>query len=121
MLHARMSKNAHSSTKRSPSSRAVHARHMATKIEGARSLVYLAAAKVERGEPDKTFFASSARCFASDAAMQVTTDAVQLFGGAGYTRGFPVERMKRDARITQIYEGTNQIQRMVMARALLKV
>ncbi|WP_326565193.1 acyl-CoA dehydrogenase family protein [Amycolatopsis rhabdoformis] len=92
---------------------------LAMKIEAARSLVYLAAAKVERGEPDQTFFASSAKCFASDVAMQVTTDAVQLFGGAGYTRDFPVERMMRDAKITQIYEGTNQIQRMVMARALL--
>ncbi|MGA8518014.1 MAG: acyl-CoA dehydrogenase family protein, partial [Pseudonocardiaceae bacterium] len=59
------------------------------------------------------------KCFASDVAMEVTTDAVQLFGGYGYTRDFPVERMMRDAKITQIYEGTNQIQRLVMARALL--
>jgi alkylation response protein AidB-like acyl-CoA dehydrogenase len=92
---------------------------MAMKVEAARSLVYWAAAKVERDEPDKTYFASAAKCFASDVAMQVTTDAVQLFGGAGYTRDFPVERMMRDAKITQIYEGTNQIQRVVMARALL--
>ena len=63
---------------------------------------------------------SAAKTFASDTAMQVTTDAVQLFGGAGYTRDFPVERMMRDAKITQIYEGTNQIQRVVMARQLLK-
>ncbi|MGZ6792893.1 MAG: acyl-CoA dehydrogenase family protein, partial [Mycobacteriales bacterium] len=62
---------------------------------------------------------SASKTFASDTAMQVTTDAVQLFGGYGYTRDFPVERMMRDAKITQIYEGTNQIQRMVMARALL--
>ncbi|MGZ4543456.1 MAG: acyl-CoA dehydrogenase family protein, partial [Mycobacteriaceae bacterium] len=66
------------------------------------------------------FISSAAKCFATDMAMEVTTDAVQLFGGAGYTRDFPVERMMRDAKITQIYEGTNQVQRMVMARSLLK-
>ncbi|WP_156756735.1 acyl-CoA dehydrogenase family protein [Actinokineospora pegani] len=93
---------------------------MAVKIEAARHLVYAAAAKVERGEPDASFASSAAKTFASDTAMSVTTDAVQLFGGAGYTRDFPVERMMRDAKITQIYEGTNQIQRMVMARQLLK-
>jgi alkylation response protein AidB-like acyl-CoA dehydrogenase len=60
-----------------------------------------------------------AKLFASDAAMQITTDAVQVLGGAGYTRDFPVERMMRDAKITQIYEGTNQIQRLVIARSLL--
>ncbi|HEX4723533.1 MAG TPA: acyl-CoA dehydrogenase family protein [Pseudonocardiaceae bacterium] len=93
---------------------------MAMKIEAARQLVYVAAAKAERGEPNLGFICSAAKCFASDTAMSVTTDAVQLFGGAGYTRDFPVERMMRDAKITQIYEGTNQIQRMVMARNLLK-
>ncbi|WP_028925924.1 acyl-CoA dehydrogenase family protein [Pseudonocardia acaciae] len=93
---------------------------MAMKVEAARQMVYVAAAKVERGEKDMTFFASAAKCYASDVAMEVTTDAVQLFGGAGYTRDFPVERMMRDAKITQIYEGTNQIQRVVMARQLLK-
>ena len=93
---------------------------MAMKIEAARHLVYAAAAKVERKEKDASFVSSAAKTFASDTAMEVTTDAVQLFGGAGYTRDFPVERMMRDAKITQIYEGTNQIQRMVMARALLK-
>jgi alkylation response protein AidB-like acyl-CoA dehydrogenase len=93
---------------------------MAMKVAAARQLVYLAAAKVERGEPDMTFLASAAKCYASDVAMEVTTDAVQLFGGAGYTQDFPVERMMRDAKITQIYEGTNQIQRVVMARQLLK-
>ena len=93
---------------------------MAMKIEAARHMVYVAAAKAERGEPNLGFISSAAKCFASDTAMSVTTDAVQLFGGAGYTRDFPVERMMRDAKITQIYEGTNQIQRMVMARALLK-
>ncbi len=93
---------------------------MAMKVEAARHLVYAAAAKVERGDADKTFASSAAKTFASDVAMEVTVDAVQLFGGAGYTRDFPAERMMRDAKITQIYEGTNQIQRMVMARALLK-
>ncbi|KAA5834357.1 acyl-CoA dehydrogenase [Saccharopolyspora hirsuta] len=93
---------------------------MAMKIEAARNMVYLAAARAERGEPDLGFISAAAKCFASDVAMEVTTDAVQLFGGAGYTRDFPVERMMRDAKITQIYEGTNQIQRMVMARNLLK-
>ena len=93
---------------------------MAMKVEAARHMVYVSAAKAERGEPNLGFISSAAKCFASDVAMEVTTDAVQLFGGAGYTRDFPVERMMRDAKITQIYEGTNQIQRMVMARQLLK-
>ena len=69
--------------------------------------------------PDLTFFGAAAKCFASDVAMEVTTDAVQLLGGYGYTRDYPVERMMRDAKITQIYEGTNQVQRIVMARQLL--
>lgn len=93
---------------------------MAMKVEAARVMVYTAAARAERGESDLSFISAAAKCFASDTAMQVTTDAVQLFGGAGYTRDFPVERMMRDAKITQIYEGTNQIQRVVMARALLQ-
>ena len=93
---------------------------MGTKIEAARHLVYAAAAATERGDARSGFMASAAKTFASDTAMEVTTDAVQLFGGAGYTRDFPVERMMRDAKITQIYEGTNQIQRVVMARSLLK-
>jgi alkylation response protein AidB-like acyl-CoA dehydrogenase len=92
---------------------------MAMKVEAARLLVYTAAARAERGEPALGFISSASKCFASDVAMQVTTDAVQLFGGYGYTQDFPVERMMRDAKITQIYEGTNQIQRVVMARALL--
>ena len=79
----------------------------------------MAAAKSERGDKDLSFFGAAAKCYASDAAMKITTDAVQLLGGAGYTRDFPLERMMRDAKITQIYEGTNQIQRVVMARALL--
>ncbi|WP_327087435.1 acyl-CoA dehydrogenase family protein [Nonomuraea sp. NBC_01738] len=98
---------------------------MAMKLEAARQLTYHAAAKSElamHGERqrDLTFLSSAAKCAASDAAMEITTDAVQLLGGYGYTREFPVERMMRDAKITQIYEGTNQIQRMVMARQLLK-
>ncbi len=93
---------------------------MAMKIEAARHLVYVAAARGETGGPDLTMVSASAKAFASDVAMQVTTDAVQLFGGAGYTQDFPVERMMRDAKITQIYEGTNQIQRMVIARSLLR-
>ncbi|MEV0196891.1 acyl-CoA dehydrogenase family protein [Nonomuraea sp. NPDC050691] len=98
---------------------------MAMKLEAARQLTYHAAAKSElamHGQPQKdlTFLSSAAKCAASDAAMDITTDAVQLLGGYGYTTDFPVERMMRDAKITQIYEGTNQIQRMVMARQLLK-
>ncbi len=93
---------------------------MGTKIEAARHLVYASAAASERGDKRAGFMASAAKAYASDIAMEVTTDAVQLFGGAGYTRDFPVERMMRDAKITQIYEGTNQIQKLVMARALLK-
>ena len=93
---------------------------MVMQTEAARQLIYAAAAKAERGEPGLTWYSASAKAFASDVAMKVTTDAVQLFGGAGYTRDFPVERMMRDAKITQIYEGTNQINRMVIARQLLK-
>ncbi|WP_426562438.1 acyl-CoA dehydrogenase family protein [Angustibacter sp. McL0619] len=93
---------------------------MAMKLEAARQLVYVAAAKSERGDADLPFFGAAAKCYASDVAMEVTTDAVQLLGGAGYVKDFPLERMMRDAKITQIYEGTNQIQRLVMARQLLK-
>ncbi|GAB2973456.1 acyl-CoA dehydrogenase [Streptomyces pseudoechinosporeus] len=91
---------------------------MAMKIEAARQLTYAAAAKSERGDADLTFQGAAAKCFASDVAMEATTDAVQLLGGYGYTRDYPVERMMRDAKITQIYEGTNQVQRIVMARNL---
>ena len=98
---------------------------MAMKLEAARQLTYVAAARSDRamaGEtvPDLTFISSACKCLASDTAMSVTTDAVQLLGGYGYVNDYPVERMMRDAKITQIYEGTNQIQRMVMARQLLK-
>jgi alkylation response protein AidB-like acyl-CoA dehydrogenase len=96
---------------------------MAMKLEAARQLTYAAAARSERSsaggkEEDLTFFGAAAKCYASDVAMSITTDAVQLLGGYGYTRDYPVERMMRDAKITQIYEGTNQVQRIVMARNL---
>ena len=98
---------------------------MAMKVEAARQLTYAAAARSERsmaGEAagDLTFFSAACKCLASDTAMDVTTDAVQLLGGYGYVKDYPVERMMRDAKITQIYEGTNQIQRVVIARQLLK-
>jgi alkylation response protein AidB-like acyl-CoA dehydrogenase len=93
---------------------------MGMKLEAARQLTYVAAGKSERGDADLTYFGAAAKCFASDAAMEITTDAVQLLGGYGYTQDYPVERMMRDAKITQIYEGTNQVQRIVMARQLLK-
>jgi alkylation response protein AidB-like acyl-CoA dehydrogenase len=92
---------------------------MGMKVEAARQLTYAAAGRSERGDTDLTFFGAAAKCFASDVAMEVTTNAVQVLGGYGYTRDYPVERMMRDAKITQIYEGTNQVQRIVMARQLL--
>jgi alkylation response protein AidB-like acyl-CoA dehydrogenase len=93
---------------------------MATQIEASRQLVYLAATKVDARSPDLTKVAAMAKLFASDTAMRVTTDAVQILGGYGYIQDYPVERMMRDAKITQIYEGTNQIQRVVISRALLR-
>jgi alkylation response protein AidB-like acyl-CoA dehydrogenase len=98
---------------------------MAMRLEAARQLTYHAAGlseqSMEGGKvPNLTFISSACKTMASDVAMAVTTDAVQLLGGYGFTQDFPVERMMRDAKITQIYEGTNQIQRMVMARQLLK-
>ena len=92
---------------------------MAKDIEAARLLVLSAATKIDRGE-DATKSCSIAKCFAGDMAVQRTSDAVQVFGGSGYIRGFEVERLYRDAKICQIYEGTNQIQRMIIARELLK-
>ena len=92
---------------------------MGMKVEAARQMTYAAAGRSERGDKDLTFFGAAAKCFASDVAMEVTTNAVQVLGGYGYTRDYPVERMMRDAKITQIYEGTNQVQRIVMARQLL--
>jgi alkylation response protein AidB-like acyl-CoA dehydrogenase len=91
---------------------------MAMNIEAARALTYAAAAKSERADKDLKFFSAASKAFASDVAMKVTTDAVQVLGGYGYVSDYPVERMMRDAKLTQIYEGTNQIQRIVMARNL---
>src|SRR5438445_2587400 len=93
---------------------------MAMEVDAARLLVYKAASLVDAHDPRMTYFASVAKAFAGDAAMKVTTDAVQILGGYGYMREYPVERMMRDAKITQIYEGTNQIQRVVIAREILK-
>jgi alkylation response protein AidB-like acyl-CoA dehydrogenase len=88
-------------------------------VHGARLMVHHAASLIDHGAGATALEASMAKCFAGDAAMKVTTDAVQIFGGYGYTREYPVERFMRDAKITQIYEGTNQIQRVVIARDLL--
>ena len=92
---------------------------MGMRTEAARALTYAAAGRSDRSAADLTYFGAAAKCFASDTAMSVTTDAVQLLGGYGYTTDYPVERMMRDAKLTQIYEGTNQVQRSVIARALL--
>jgi alkylation response protein AidB-like acyl-CoA dehydrogenase len=92
---------------------------MAVAVHASRLVVHHAAALIDRDATDTALEASMAKCLASDTAMKVATDAVQIFGGYGYTREFPVERYMRDAKITQIYEGTNQIQRVVIARALL--
>jgi len=91
---------------------------MAMNIEAARLLTYSAAVKSENNEKDLRFFSASSKCFASDIAMKVTEDAIQVLGGYGYVTDYPVERMMRDTKLTQIYEGTNQIQRIVMARNL---
>ncbi len=93
---------------------------MAMAVHVSRLAVHHTAALMDRGAASTAFEASVAKCLASDTAMKVATDAVQIFGGYGYTREFPVERYMRDAKITQIYEGTNQIQRLVIARALLE-
>jgi alkylation response protein AidB-like acyl-CoA dehydrogenase len=91
---------------------------MAMNIEAARLLTYSAAVKSENNEKDLRFFSAASKCFASDIAMKVTQDAIQVLGGYGYVTDYPVERMMRDTKLTQIYEGTNQIQRIVMARNL---
>jgi alkylation response protein AidB-like acyl-CoA dehydrogenase len=93
---------------------------MATQVEAARALTYAAARAIDSGEKDVSKVSSMAKVFASDTAMRVTTDAVQVFGGYGYMKEYPVEKMMRDAKITQIYEGTNQIQREVIALNLIK-
>src|SRR5579884_1118504 len=93
---------------------------MATKVEAARLLVYNAAEMIDLGIRDFSKYSSMAKMYASDIAMDVTNDAIQILGGYGYMKEYPAERMMRDAKITQIYEGTNQIQRLVIARDLLK-
>jgi alkylation response protein AidB-like acyl-CoA dehydrogenase len=94
---------------------------MAMEIAAARQLTYAAASKSEDLASDLTFFSAASKCYATDVAMKVTTDAVQVLGGYGYVSDYPVERMMRDAKLTQIYEGTNQVQRLVMARNLNSV
>jgi alkylation response protein AidB-like acyl-CoA dehydrogenase len=91
---------------------------METRCAAARELLYKACAKVDRREPDMGKYSAMAKLFCSDTAMAVTTEAVQVLGGYGYVKEYPVERMMRDAKITQIYEGTNEIQRVVIARGL---
>lgn len=93
---------------------------MSSKTSAARQLIYAAAKAAADGHPDLSLFSAQCKLLASDVAMQVTTDAVQLFGGYGYMRDYPIEKFMRDAKITQIYEGTNQIQRLVVARNLTK-
>jgi len=93
---------------------------MATQIEAARQLVYAAARYIDAGHPGASKYAAMCKVYASDIAMKVTTDAVQMFGGYGYCRDYPIEKYMRDAKITQIYEGANQIQRLVIGRALTK-
>ncbi len=91
---------------------------MQTKTAAARELLYAACAKIDRGDPDRAAYGSMAKLFASDTAMEVTVEGVQVLGGYGYVTDYPLERMMRDAKITQIYEGTNEIQRVVIARGL---
>lgn len=92
---------------------------MAIKVEASRLMVYQAGSRMDDGDPETNKYAAMAKCFATDSAMAVTTDAVQVLGGAGYVRDWPVERYMRDVKVAQIFEGTNQIQRVVIARALL--
>jgi len=93
---------------------------MAMAVHASRLMIHHCARQVDAGITGNAYEASMAKCFAADTAMKVTTDAVQIFGGYGYTREFPVERYMRDAKIMQIYEGTNQIQRLVIAKELLE-
>jgi alkylation response protein AidB-like acyl-CoA dehydrogenase len=93
---------------------------MQTRTAAARELLYKACAKMDRNEADRALYSSMAKLFASDTAMYVTVEAVQVLGGYGYVTEYPVERMMRDAKITQIYEGTNEIQRVVIARQLAR-
>ena len=91
---------------------------METRTAAARELLYKACAKIDRHEPDRGKYSAMAKLFASDTAMAVTVEAVQVLGGYGYVTEYPVERYMRDAKITQIYEGTNEIQRLVIARTM---
>jgi butyryl-CoA dehydrogenase len=93
---------------------------MGTQIEAARALVYTAARMADAGSKNVSKYSAMCKLMATDVAMRVTTDAVQLFGGYGYCKDFPIEKYMRDAKITQIYEGTNQIQRLVIARSILR-
>ncbi len=93
---------------------------MASQTEAARQLLYAACARADDGSPDLAYWSSSAKLIAGDTAMRVTTDAVQVFGGYGYISEYPVERMMRDAKITQLYEGTQQIHRLIVARQVLQ-
>lgn len=93
---------------------------MATKVEAARALIYSVARMIDAGTKDFSKEAAMSKLFASDVAMEVTTEAVQIFGGYGYMKEYPIEKYMRDAKITQIYEGTNEIQRNVIGRALVK-
>ncbi len=93
---------------------------MAIQIEAARQMVHTAARAIDAGVPNPSKLAAMCKVFATDTAMRVTTDAVQMFGGYGYCRDYPIEKYMRDAKITQIYEGTNQIQRVVIGRALTR-
>ncbi|MDP6419284.1 MAG: acyl-CoA dehydrogenase family protein [Candidatus Krumholzibacteria bacterium] len=93
---------------------------MSSRVEAARYLVYAAAKNIDMGAPNISKLAAQAKLFATDTAMSVATDAVQIFGGYGYMKDYPIEKFMRDAKITQIYEGTNQVQRMVTARWILK-
>ncbi|MCK4571486.1 acyl-CoA dehydrogenase, partial [candidate division WOR-3 bacterium] len=93
---------------------------MATKVEAARALTYQAVRYIDSGASNISKISSQAKLFASDVAMEVTTEAVQVLGGYGYMKDYPVEKMMRDAKITQIYEGTNEIMKLIIARELLK-
>ncbi|GAH50171.1 unnamed protein product, partial [marine sediment metagenome] len=93
---------------------------MATEIEAAKALVYSVARYIDSGAKNYSKESAMAKMYASDVAMRVTTDAVQIFGGYGYMKDYPVEKMMRDAKITQIFEGTNQIQRLIIANRLIK-
>jgi butyryl-CoA dehydrogenase len=93
---------------------------MATSIEAARALIYAVARYIDSGAKEVSKVSAMAKCFATDLGMKVTTDAVQIMGGSGYMKEYPVEKMMRDAKILQIYEGTNQIQRNVIGQEIIK-